>query len=95
MRVLDEPRETSALRSAKNRSAELANSVPRTCTRYPILNIAPPIDGARRPQKTFRPKTQQRQIGIRPEFFYKETVRALQYSFVKLFSPEDQNHVNS
>ena len=55
---------------SEKRSAKLKNSVPRTCTGCPILNIAPPIDGARRPQKTFRPKTQQEQIGILPENYF-------------------------
>ena len=48
--------------------------------------MVPPIDGARRSQKTFGPKTQENQIGIRPAYFsYKEIVYALQYLYVKLF----------
>ena len=55
-------------------------------TGTPFLNMVPPIDGARRPQNTFGPKTQENQIGIRPAYFpYKEIVHALQYLYVKLF----------
>ena len=39
-------------------SAKQTNFVPRTCTRWPFLNMVPPIDGARGSQKTFCPKTQ-------------------------------------
>ena len=44
--------------------------VPRTCTRWPIPNIATTIDGARRTQKIIRPETQQEQIGIRPGYLF-------------------------
>ena len=45
------------------------------------------------PKKAFRPKTQQEQIGNRPEgFSYNEAVCALQYLFVKpLPLSEDRN----
>ena len=39
-------------------------------TGTPFLNMVPPIDGARRSQKTFGPKTQENQIGIRPAYFF-------------------------
>ena len=53
------------------------------------------IDGARRPQKGLRPKTQQEQTGIRPEdFFIRNRVRSA-ILIREASSPEDQNHVNS
>ena len=61
---------TSALRSAKHRPAKPTNTVPRTCPKCPILNMFTSIDGARRPQKAFRLKTQQGQIGIQQEFIF-------------------------
>ena len=63
-------------------------------TGTPFLNMVPPIDGARRSQKTFGPKTQENQIGIRPAYFsYKEIVYALQYLYVKHFTRRPESFV--
>ena len=47
------------------------------------------------PKKLFDPRLNKNKSEFDLSIFYKETVCALQCLYVKVFSPEDQSHVNS
>ena len=51
--------------------------------------MSPSVDGARRPQKTFRPKTQEEKIGLRPEYFLQRNRVRSTALIREAFSPGD------
>ena len=75
--------------------SETENSVPRKCTRWPGPNKVTSVDGARRSQKPFRPKTQQNESEFDRSIFLLGNRMRSTTLIRGASSTEDQNHVNS